>query len=426
MSDLDFTRRERAIEGNVFVACPYGPRDGFDHDEFYLKALVPVITGVEMTPVRADSIYGPQTIMGTVYRGVEQAEVVIIDFTGRNANVAMEFMMAAMIGKRMIYLTQDLDDIPSDIRGRVRVIKYSDHYAAIDQMKIDLGLQLAAIRAEHSVEMALLPMASGGTDPVQARVVTVTKDFVVVEALDGRRGVLGNADVDYQRIVPDMSRLFSIGDPLSGAFEVDISGGVKYTLLSGSTNPWHQLSIEFPVGRKFTGVVQRRSEKLGVFVLLDHGISGLVHNSLLGGRQLAVGDEVEVMVTRMEKDKRLIALQPLRMPAAAPSANTFVPAQRTSAESGFVKGQRMEGEVTRALPEGKGGYVLLRLPNRARPVMLHCTAMTAGTRADLNAGEVEAGEVLDVEIDTIDAARDRITVRELDETELTADAPATS
>ncbi|WP_083267877.1 S1 RNA-binding domain-containing protein [Lentzea guizhouensis] len=416
MSDLNFTRRERAIEGNVFVACPYGPRDGFDHDEFYLKALVPVIKGVGMTPVRADSIYGPQTIMGTVYRGIEQAEVVIIDFTGRNANVAMEFMMAAMIGKRMIYLTQDLDDIPSDIRGRVRVIKYSDHYAAIDQMKVDLNLQLAAIRLEHSVEMALLPMASGGTDPVQARVVTVTKDFVVVEALDGRRGVLGNADVDYQRIVPDMSRLFSIGDPLSGAFEVDISGGVKYTLLPGSTNPWHQLSIEFPVGRKFTGVVQRRSEKLGAFVLLDHGICGLVHNSVLGGRTLAVGDEVEVMVTRMEKDKRLIALQPLRMPPKV--ADSFVPTQRASAESRFVKGQRLEGEVTRALPEGEGGYVLLRLPDRSRPVMLHCTAMTPGTRADLNAGEIEIGDVIDVEIDTIDVRRDRITVRELEEAKL--------
>ncbi|ANZ36153.1 hypothetical protein BBK82_08825 [Lentzea guizhouensis] len=400
----------------MFVACPYGPRDGFDHDEFYLKALVPVIKGVGMTPVRADSIYGPQTIMGTVYRGIEQAEVVIIDFTGRNANVAMEFMMAAMIGKRMIYLTQDLDDIPSDIRGRVRVIKYSDHYAAIDQMKVDLNLQLAAIRLEHSVEMALLPMASGGTDPVQARVVTVTKDFVVVEALDGRRGVLGNADVDYQRIVPDMSRLFSIGDPLSGAFEVDISGGVKYTLLPGSTNPWHQLSIEFPVGRKFTGVVQRRSEKLGAFVLLDHGICGLVHNSVLGGRTLAVGDEVEVMVTRMEKDKRLIALQPLRMPPKV--ADSFVPTQRASAESRFVKGQRLEGEVTRALPEGEGGYVLLRLPDRSRPVMLHCTAMTPGTRADLNAGEIEIGDVIDVEIDTIDVRRDRITVRELEEAKL--------
>ncbi|GAA3458689.1 S1 RNA-binding domain-containing protein [Saccharothrix longispora] len=426
MSDLDFTRRERTIDGNAFVASPYGVKNGFDHDEFHRNALAPVITLAGMTPVRADSIYGPQTIMGAVYRGIEQAEVVIVDFTGRNANVAMEFMMAAMIGKRMIYLTQDEDDIPTDIRGRVRVIKYSDHYLAIDEMKLALANQLTSIRAERSVEMALLPMASGGTDPVQARVVTVTKDFVVVEALDGRRGVLGNADVDYQRIVPDMARLFSVGDPLSGAFEVDIAGGVKYTLLSGTPNPWHQLGAEFPVGRRFTGVVQRRSEKLGAFVLLDHGISGLVHNSVLAGRQWGIGDEVEVMVTRMDKDKRLIALQPLGPVAPSKAKGRFVPVQRTSEEnSGFTKGQRLEGEVTKALPEGKGGYVLLRLSGRTRPVMLHCTAMTEGTRTDLNAGEVEIGDVLDVEIDTIDVTRDRITVRELDENEADVDEPIT-
>nr|WP_042178873.1 hypothetical protein [Kibdelosporangium sp. MJ126-NF4]CEL13482.1 hypothetical protein [Kibdelosporangium sp. MJ126-NF4]CTQ99169.1 hypothetical protein [Kibdelosporangium sp. MJ126-NF4] len=53
--------------------------------------------------------------------------------------------------------------------------------------------------------------------------------------------------------------------------------------------------------------------------------------------------------------------------------------------------------------------------------MLHRTAMTAGTRADLNAGEIEIGDVLDMDINTVDVGRDRITVRELNETQL-ADA----
>ncbi len=419
MSDLDFTRRERMIEGNVFTACPYGLRDGFDHDQFYRAAVEPVIREVGMTPTRADSMYGPETIMGTVYRGIEQSEVMIIDFTGRNPNVAMEFMMGAMIGKRMVYLTQSEDDIPSDIRGRVRVIVYSEHFAAIDKMKDELALQLAAIRQEPSVEMALLPMVSGSSDPVQARVVTATREFVVIEALDGRRGVLSNADVEYQRIIPDMSRIFTVGDVLRGAFEVDIAGGVRYTLLSGKTNPWHQLEVEYPVGRRFIGVVQRRAEKLGVFVLLDHGVCGLVHNSVLAGAQPAIGDEIEVIVSRMDKERRLISLQPVRRITA--SNASVVPSPRRSEENTFAKGQQFEGEVTKVVPEldGRGGFVLVRLPGRTRPVMLHCTAMTEGTRADLNSGEIETGDVLDVEVDTIDVVRDRITVRELTESELT-------
>lgn len=426
MTDLHLLRDERPIEGRVFVAMPYGIKTvgggtEFDFDQFYQQELSSIIEAAGMTAVRADSIYGPQTVMGPIWRGIQQAEVVLIDFTTRSPNVAMEFAFALLIGKKMIFLTQQPDDIPTDVRGRLRHITYSAHFSHIHAMRDELTNQLGAIRTESTVEMALVPMVSGGTDPVPARVITVTGDFVVVEANDGRRGVLGNADVDYDRIVSDMTRRFTVGEMLSGAFDVDTGGGMKYTLLAGKADPWPQLKRDFPVGTSFTGTVRRVSDQLGAFVPLAHGIEGLLHRSTLEGRDLAPGDEVAVQVSRLDVGRRRIGLELDRV--VSQPAVSVVPARRAGPdrrvgvdgrpEAMIRAGDRLEGEVVKVAPEGAGGFLLLRLPGRIRPAMLHCTVMTPALREDLNSGRVEQGEIIDVEVLTVDQRTDRVTLRDL-------------
>jgi small subunit ribosomal protein S1 len=419
MSDLRLLRDERPIEGRLFVAMPYGKkelRDGsmFDFDTFYEIELVPVIESAGYLPVRADSIYGPQSVMGPIWRGIQQAEAVLVDFSTRSANVAMEYALSLLIGKKCLYLTQDSDDIPTDVRGRLRHILYSAHYNDVGRMRDELRNQLAAIRNEPSVEMALVPMAAGGTDPVPARVITTTKEFVVIEASGGRRGVLGNADVEYSRIVPDMTRCFSTGDHVTGAFDVDTSGGMKYTLLAGMSNPWPQLRAEFPPGTSVTGPVVAVREGLGAFVAVGHGLNGLIHVSTMGGRQVDVGAEVTVTVTRVDADRRRISLRLDRVLAqpGGPSAAAPTP-QGLPTDPGVRKGERLEAEVIKVVVDGDGGYLLVRLPGRDRPAMLHCSAMTRPLRHDLGTGEVETGEILDVEVIDVDVTRDRVHVRDL-------------
>ncbi|MFF0609799.1 S1 RNA-binding domain-containing protein [Nocardia tengchongensis] len=417
MSDLQLLRDERPIEGRLFAITPYGKKtlhDGqlFDFDAFYQDGLVPVIEEAGYTPVRADSIYGPQSLMGPIWRGIQQAEVVLVDFTLRSPNVAMEFAWATIIGKKCVYLTQDSDDIPTDVRGRLRHILYSDRFNDVNRMREELRNQLQAMRSEPSVEMALLPMAAGGIDPVPAKVITVTPEFAVIEASGGRRGVLGNADVDYNRIVGDMSKMFAVGDSVAGAFDVDTGGGMKYTLLAGTTNPWPSLRAELPVGKSLVCTVRRIKESLGAFVDIGYGIEGLIHADALGGRTVSVGDRVEVTVGRIDVERRRIALQLDRVATGrvAAAARIASPGERS-----YRVGQRAGAEVARVVRLGEGGYLLVVLPGRRANAMLHGSAMTPELRADLRAGRVEAGEVLDVEVVDVDVARDRISVRDLPE-----------
>lgn len=417
MALIKFLREERTEPGYVFCVGPFGTRNlsngsSCNFDSIYAHVLAPTITAVGMTAVRGDEIYGTSGVIDTVWRGIQKSEIVIVDFTARSPNVAAEFVMALLLGKHIVVITQEPDDIPTDVRGLYRYIPYNSDFESVDKLKRELAQQLQAIREESATEMMLVPMpVPGNTQAVPARVVIVDREFVIVQTDDGRRGVLGNADVDYARIVNDMSRKFSIGERVSGAFVMDIKGESKYTLLAGQTNPWPSFTAAYPVGRKVVGTVHKVIDKVGAFVRIDDGINGLIPESNLGSRKVASGDEVEVSILRVDAELRRVTLRMERiMKGIAPHTSV--------AEAKFPPiGHQTYGEVVRIAPEtGKaGGFVLLRLSGYEPLALLHCTQMSPELRADLNGNEVELGEEIFVQVIRTDADRGRITLKEIDE-----------
>ncbi|MBQ0985561.1 S1 RNA-binding domain-containing protein [Streptomyces sp. F63] len=424
MHDIRLTRDEQTVPGTVLVITPMGRKtlrndDEFDFDWHFQDVISPVVTEAGMTPVRADSVYGPANVLDVVWRGIQQAEVCIVDFSCRTPNVAMEYMAAKLIGKRMIYLAQHADDIPSDVRG-LRHIPYTPLYADMARMRAELRQQLEAVRLEPAQEMALIPLATGGVTPARAQVVSVSADFAVVRAADGTLGVLSGEDLDWSRIVTDMTRFCAVGEWLDGAFEMLPAGGTKYTLLSGQQNPWRRLEATHPVGHTFTGTVHS-VRQAGAFVRVSGPVNGLVpRSSLPPGTELTPGSRVEVTVLSVESRRRRVTLalaQGRGRPAAPfPSAGT-APAGAASpgvASPGVALHERLEGEVVKIVPEGRGGYVLLRVPGRDRPVFLHCSAMSGQLRHDLNHGGIELGEILDLEVSSIDLRQNKVCVRDIE------------
>ncbi|MEU2583643.1 S1 RNA-binding domain-containing protein [Streptomyces avermitilis] len=413
MHEARLTRDEQPIEGNVMVVAPFGKKalaDGstFDFDWLYTDVISPTVTETGMTPVRGDSVYGPASVLNVVWRAIQQAELIVVDFSCRAPNVAMEYMAAKLIGKRMIYLAQSPDDIPSDIRG-LRYIPYSALYADMSHMREELRAQLEAVRQEPVQEMALIPMATKGTVPARARVVSVSREFAVVRADDGTHGVLGQEDVDWSRIVADMTRLYEVGDVLDGAFELQPTGGAKYTLLAGRPNPWQALAASHPAGHRFTANVHSVHDA-GLFVRVTGDINGLVPRSTLPpGAEIRPRREVDVSVIDIDTRRRRVTLKlHERLPAPTPIRQQASP-------RALRAGDRLEGRVHRALPEDKGGYILLKVEGRSRPVLLHCSAMSEELRHDLNAGEVERDEIIDLEVVSVDSSRDKVLVRDLPE-----------
>ncbi|MEW2352965.1 S1 RNA-binding domain-containing protein [Spirillospora sp. NPDC029432] len=407
MHEIRLTRDEQPIPGRVLVITPFGKvthPDGttFDFDWLYEEIIRTTIEEAGMTPVRADEVYGPASVQGVVWRGIQQAELVVVDFSCRNPNVSLEYMAARIIGKRMIYLAQHPDDIPSDVRG-LRYIPYAYGYAEMAAMQKELRVQLEAVRKEPSQEMALIPMATGGTVPVRGQIVSVSREFAVVRADDGGHGVLGCEDVNWGRIVHDMTRHYSVGDRVDGAFEMLPTGGTKYTLLAGQPNPWNELASTHPVGRTFTGTVHSVRDA-GVFVRISGPINGLIpRGSLPEGAFPPPGGKVEVTVLAVDSRRRRVTL-----------SLVGTGSQPAGPAGGVKTGDRLEGEIVKVRPEGEGGFVLLKVDGRRRPVFLHCTAMTPDLRHDLNAGGIEVGELLDLEVTRVDPAGDKVFVRDVE------------
>ena len=72
---------------------------------------------------RGDDFFTSHSVMGDIWTAIMSARAVIADCTGRNPNVFYEIGLAHAVGKPVILITQNNDDVPFDIR-HLRYIQY--------------------------------------------------------------------------------------------------------------------------------------------------------------------------------------------------------------------------------------------------------------------------------------------------------------
>jgi hypothetical protein len=63
--------------------------------------------------------------MDEVWENIRKSRVVLADLTGRNANVFYETGIAHALGKEVILMARELEDVPFDLR-HLRCILYDD------------------------------------------------------------------------------------------------------------------------------------------------------------------------------------------------------------------------------------------------------------------------------------------------------------
>lgn len=411
----------RPEAGTVFLAAPFGTktvRNGksFDFDTFYTQVIVPACAAVEMTAIRADEIYGKGDIAETAWHGLQRAAVVLVDFAASSTNVAAEFALALALGKRIVVLCQDEADIPSDVRGHYKYIRYADDYQSVQRLREELAKEIPAILKQPSVEMSFQPLLGADTTPVPGTVSIVDKDYVIVLTDDNHRVELNAADVDNRIIVRDMAKKFPVGTRVQGAFELDFRGQSRYTLTAGKPNHWPNLESQFPPGKEFRGKVESVIDGVGVFVSVAHGINGLVPESKLAGRSVNVGDDVEVAISSLDITTRRIRLR-LDSVSSRRAPDVAHVHERKSAASGDLPavGERFYGTVRKTEKESGrgGGFILLEIPGTKRTVLLHCSKMSVDLREDLKGDFVEIGEEIYIEVVQVDAIRNKVLVRDL-------------
>jgi hypothetical protein len=122
-----------ASKPQAFVIMPFG--EGFD--EIYGLFIASAISEAGYEVIRADDIRNQQNILKDVLSGLAESDLVIADLTGSNPNVYYELGLAHAFEKRVILLTQHVDELPFDLRS-YRVIPYSTHFAEIAKARVRL------------------------------------------------------------------------------------------------------------------------------------------------------------------------------------------------------------------------------------------------------------------------------------------------
>lgn len=103
----------------------------------YESIIKPVIKDLKLECLRADEIFTSKPIIEDIWDSIKKARFLIADLTDRNANVFYELGLAHALNKDVILLTQDIDDVPFDLR-HFRIIVYQDSISGSDKLKSTL------------------------------------------------------------------------------------------------------------------------------------------------------------------------------------------------------------------------------------------------------------------------------------------------
>ena len=149
------------VTNSCFIVMPFDPM----FNTQYERVIRPAVESVGLDCVRGDEIFSKPNIMADIWKSMREARVIIAELTGRNPNVLYEVGLAHAVGKPIIFLTRDENDVPFDLKAlRYRYYDTNDPFwgenlknsiqemikAALDESSMSVYLE--GISVPHSVQ----------------------------------------------------------------------------------------------------------------------------------------------------------------------------------------------------------------------------------------------------------------------------------
>ena len=123
----------------AFLIMPFASELDFVH-----RVIKQTVESYGITCVRADQIAVSRPVMDDVKAQIAGADLVIVDFTGKNPNVYYEAGLAEAWKKDWIVLAQSSDDMTFDVR-HIRSVRYSNTMGADHKLAGDLRNAIEAL-----------------------------------------------------------------------------------------------------------------------------------------------------------------------------------------------------------------------------------------------------------------------------------------
>ncbi len=185
-----------------------------------------------------------------------------------------------------------------------------------EQHRIGLGLKQLMPNPWEELQIRF---PKGARVKGKVRSITEFGIFVGLEELDGIDGLVHVSDFSWTKRIRDpkeIEELYKKGDDVEAmVLDIDVANerlslGIKQL----QSDPWDTLSQRYPVGSKVKGKINSLTE-FGLFVEIEEGVEGLVHNSQLGldreqnpADLFKIDDQIECEVTNIDRAERRISL----------------------------------------------------------------------------------------------------------------------
>lgn len=182
-------------------------------------------------------------------------------------------------------------------------------------------------------------------DVVSGTVSKLTNFGAFVEIEEGIEGLVHISELSWVKKINHPKEVLNVGDQVdTKILGYDIQDGrVSLGLKQVQNNPWDDIEESYPVGKRLTRKVKNMTNT-GAFVELEEGIDGFLHVDDLSwtkryknpGAVLKTGDEIEVMVTTIDKEKRRIRV----------GIKQLEEDPWRSLKKAYPRGSLIEGEIT--------------------------------------------------------------------------------
>ncbi|MBI5297036.1 MAG: hypothetical protein HY869_16275 [Chloroflexi bacterium] len=125
---------------DLFILMPFS--QGLN--PIYHDHIKNVSNSLGLTVARADDFFSEQSIMNEIYSAIAQATIIVADCTNKNPNVFYEIGLAHAMGRPVILITQNPEDVPFDLK-HIRYIQYAYTPPGMVKFESDLALTIKGV-----------------------------------------------------------------------------------------------------------------------------------------------------------------------------------------------------------------------------------------------------------------------------------------
>jgi hypothetical protein len=94
--------------------------------------------------LRVDDIWEESIIIQDIFNLIFRAQIIVVDFTGKNPNVMYETGIAHTLGKHVVPISQSLSDVPFDLTHH-RILKYLANEEGLGSLQTALTSRLQQV-----------------------------------------------------------------------------------------------------------------------------------------------------------------------------------------------------------------------------------------------------------------------------------------